>query len=287
MDRRFFIIGSASTLLVPGISKAVADEDDREDFASDQLPDYAPALGPSGFTLQGLAAPLPQEVAMARDIIAQAPRSTPIEIMAWLEALRQTNGDGERYNEGWRVRWNPLIVGFFAGTGLTPSGDQTPWCAACLNWCIARAGLKGTGSASSGSFRTDRGPDRAQVGDVAVFRDEVRGQGRGHVGLYLGGRESRITVLGANQMNERGHHGICRKDYAVRGGRLVLDSFHPVAAGAIDLRPSPTPSPPPRRAPDPVRKPPSPSDRGGASRPPARRDLGGDMSGTEGGIGRW
>jgi uncharacterized protein (TIGR02594 family) len=255
---------------------------DREDFASDDLPDYAGLLDPAGLTPQGLATPLPREVATARDIMAQAPRSSPHEIMAWLAALRETNQDGERYNEGWRDRWNPLIVGFFAGTGLTPSGDQTPWCAACINWCIVRAGFKGTGSASSGSFRSPRGPGRPTLGDVAVFRDDTRGPGRGHVGFYVGGDSREITVLGANQLNDRGHHGICRKEYAVRSGRLVLDSFHAVGdAGRGNARP-PRSEPPPRSDPPPRRAEPPP----GRRTPPAPvpDDRGGN---GDGGINRW
>lgn len=274
MDRRFFMTGSAVALLVaPGFSARASAQDD---FISDDLPDYASMLGPEGFSPQGLAAPLPREVAMARDIMAQAPRTTPHEIMAWLASMREANRDGERYNEGWRERWNPLIVGFFAGTGLTPSGDQTPWCAACLNWCIERAGLKGTGSASSGSFRNPGGPSQPHLGDVAVFRDVVRGQGRGHVGFYVGGDTRQISVLGANQMNERGHHGICRKPYATRSANLVLDSFHPIAAGGRGAkRPAPRSEDPPPRSDD---RPPRVRER------PVQPPRGG---GDDGGIGRW
>lgn len=270
--------GSVSALLA---TPAMADVAGADDFDSAELPDYTHLLGPAGMTPQGLATPLPREVAMARDIMAQAPRTSPHEIMAWLEALRETNQDGERYNEGWRDRWNPLIVGFFAGTGLTPSGDLTPWCAACINWCIERAGLKGTGSASSGSFRNPRGPGRPRLGDVAVFRDDARGPGKGHVGFYVGGDTRRITVLGANQLNERGHHGICRKPYAVRSGRLVLDSFHPVTEGGRESPPPRSGTPPPRSGSPPSPRPDNP--------PPRRRDRpvpggGGD---SEGGINRW
>jgi uncharacterized protein (TIGR02594 family) len=252
MNRRFFLLGSTSVLASAPARRALASPDGG-DFASATLPDYGALLGPAGLTPQGLATPLPKEVAMARDIMAQAPSGKPHEIMAWLEALRETNQDGERYNEGWRDRWNPLIVGFFAGTGLTPSGDQTPWCAACINWCIERAGLKGTGSASSGSFRNGRGPSSPILGDVAVFRDDSRGPGRGHVGFYVGGGGPDITVLGANQLNERGHHGICRKAYSVRSGKLVLDSYHPLGADGTRRpapgRPTPQPQPPRQRAP--------------------------------------
>jgi uncharacterized protein (TIGR02594 family) len=281
MHRRSFIISAASTLLLPTIRPAWA-ATDQPDFLSDDLPDYALRLGPAGLTPQGLQAPLPKEVAMARDIMAQAPRTSPHEIMAWLGALRETNQDGERYNEGWRERWNPVIVGFFAGTGTKPSGDETPWCAACLNWCIERSGLKGTGSASSGSFRDPHGLARPHVGDVAVFRDDARGSGKGHVGFYVGGDSQKIAVLGANQMNENGHHGICRKTFSVRAGRLVLDSFHPVSEQpGVDGGGRHEPHPAPRRDSPPPRHDDPPPRRNRPAPPPG----GGDSD--QGGISRW
>lgn len=269
LRRRTMLLTAAAALLPRSGLRAAADEGD---FAADHLPDYASHLGGDRLSALGLATPLPREVAMARDILNQAPRSAPHEIMAWLEALRETNDDGERYNEGWRVRWNPVIVAFFAGTGTAPAGDETPWCAACLNWCIARSGLRGTGSASSGSFRSgSRGETAPRLGDIAVFRDDSRGPGKGHVGFYVGGGGEQITLLGANQTTRAGHHGICRKPYAVRSSRLELDSFRSIA----EFGGSPPPAPRPDRKPVP---------------PPAvrpRRPGGGGGEESETGIGRW
>lgn len=48
--------------------------------------------------------------------------------------------------------WNPLVVKFFSATSSPPNNDMIPWCAAFANWCIERAGKKGSRSASSQSF---------------------------------------------------------------------------------------------------------------------------------------
>jgi hypothetical protein len=82
--------------------------------------------------------------------------------------------------------YNPVVVGFFRGVDLRPyAGDQTPWCAAFVNWCISRSRAAsrqevvfsnslrsfGTKSASSGSFRC-WGQDvtsEPKQGDVVVW----------------------------------------------------------------------------------------------------------------------
>ena len=86
---------------------------------------------------------------------------------------------------------NPLIVDFFATTQLLPSGDQTAWCAAFINFCLFTAGKQGTTSASSQSFKplATISPETAPItGNIACFEDlNASGvaTGFGHVGFCL------------------------------------------------------------------------------------------------------
>lgn len=76
--------------------------------------------------------------------------------------------------------------------------DETPWCAAFVNWCMEQAGIEGTNSARARDWlhwgEAQSTPTR---GCVVVFS---RGAG-GHVGFYLGETDTHIEVLGGNQRN--------------------------------------------------------------------------------------
>jgi uncharacterized protein (TIGR02594 family) len=132
----------------------------------------------------------------------------------------------EKYQEAWPqpdpshpTYANPVIVAFFLATNLKPAGDTTAWCAAFVNWCLHRAGLPTTKSASSQSFvNQDWGqvvwskadgprPIAAQQGDVAVFRRRSD-PAHGHVCFFkqISTQQARhIDVLGGNQIR-RGIH---------------------------------------------------------------------------------
>jgi hypothetical protein len=122
--------------------------------------------------------------------------------------------------------FNPLVVALFRGNALRPyEGDRTPWCAAFVNWCISRSRVtrpdqivfedrirgRGTGNASSGSFRcwADDARGIGAEGDVVVWarRGTVSGgcptTGPGHVAFLTGvegdGPGRRYRVVGGNQ----------------------------------------------------------------------------------------
>jgi len=78
-----------------------------------------------------------------------------------------------------------------------------PWCAIATNAWLERAGVRGTRSPSSQSFRHDpnfvklTGP---ALGAIAVYwRGSGPNSGIGHVGLYLGETTTQILTLGGNE----------------------------------------------------------------------------------------
>jgi uncharacterized protein (TIGR02594 family) len=117
---------------------------------------------------------------------------------------------------------NPVIVLFFVATHTQPSGDQTAWCAAFVNWCLAKSGIRGTNDPSSQSFIKQKWgtevwnktqgtmPSIAKRGDIAIFRhksDPVHG----HVCFFTQvskGYDRRIDVLGGNQIRGAGPNRI-------------------------------------------------------------------------------
>lgn len=196
------------------------------DFESNVLP--FPLFG-------GTQAPEETETTIAERILSRSPRTSPLGVMLYLEAVKRVNKDREAYNGGWKTRWNPVIVSFFQETSTKPEGDTTSWCAASLNWALARAGYRGgTKSASSGSFREAPGrTHRPRPGDIVVFGQtdpEAFKAGRGHVCLFLAQCRDAVLVLGGNQTNRFGHHSVCRKWLAKDGEELKLHSYHSIHA---------------------------------------------------------
>lgn len=175
----------------------------------------------------------PVEVAMYWRNIGQG-------IMPELGSDRLNSLVHPEFARGWPLKANPVILSFFQGTRTNPmalQGDGTPWCAAFVNWCIARGHSKtsssgvgakkklgifgrealdrGTRSASSGSFRCwDVETTDPKYGDVCVWAlkgtinncaKDVRIEGTGHVGFWAGVQDSgRIHLLGGNQRLKTG-----------------------------------------------------------------------------------
>jgi uncharacterized protein (TIGR02594 family) len=173
----------------------------------------------------GTATPTPAERRIAEEIIKDAPfNTTPYAVASYFRDVGQGSFGAEKqpFASGWPVRYNPVIIEFFTATRLNPLdrngvGDATHWCAAFVNWCIARALSKsgviadevlrrGSRSASSGSFRCwGKSTTEPQRGDIVVWAAEgtVKGcsLGSGHVAFVdeLIEQPRRIRVVGGNQ----------------------------------------------------------------------------------------
>ena len=100
------------------------------------------------------------------------------------------------------ARHNPEILGYHAATSLGAKEDEVPWCSAFVNWCLQRAGLKGTRSARARSWLSwGESLTVPRYGCIVVMRRGLN-PAQGHVGFFLGfvapGRKF-IRVLGGNQ----------------------------------------------------------------------------------------
>jgi uncharacterized protein (TIGR02594 family) len=97
---------------------------------------------------------------------------------------------------------NPRIVEYLQSTTLEApmrNNDETAWCSAFVNWCVERAGYEGTDSAWAKSWLNwGKAIPKPRRGCVVILTRE----GGGHVGFYMGGTKTTITVLGGNQSDE-------------------------------------------------------------------------------------
>jgi uncharacterized protein (TIGR02594 family) len=98
---------------------------------------------------------------------------------------------------------NPKILEFGTATSLKPKDDETPWCATSANWCLMKAGIKGTNSAAARSFlKWGTKIDVPFEGCLVVFWRGSKTSSKGHVAFYVRETAKYIYCLGGNQGNE-------------------------------------------------------------------------------------
>ena len=180
------------------------------------------------------------EIAKAIRLMFGAPRGPKhMEAVQYFADIKDMNSDKELYNAEWKVRSNPLIVGFFSMTNTKPAvlagGDQTYWCAAFVNFILLSTGHKGTWSAMSGSFRNGPYPStkNPKVGDLVVMQNAGPDglKGSGHVSFFLDYDSSsgKLQLLGGNQRGNTGTDGaVCVSEYNAKGKSQFLHSFRSV-----------------------------------------------------------
>lgn len=122
---------------------------------------------------------------------------SPREEFPWMPIATSELGVREVLGEG----VNPRVAQYLGSTNLdrkAASDDSTPWCSGFVNWCVEKAGLVGTDSASARSWLDWGRPiTMPRRGCVSVFKRD----GGGHVGFYIGRTQTHIQVLGGNQSN--------------------------------------------------------------------------------------
>ena len=95
---------------------------------------------------------------------------------------------------------NPRIVRLFRDAGHAEvTNEATAWCAAFVGACLARAGLRPTGSLLARSYASWGRPlETARTGAIAVF-SRTEDPALGHVGFVVGESVDRLMILGGNQ----------------------------------------------------------------------------------------
>ena len=101
------------------------------------------------------------------------------------------------------VAHNKQILKYFEETGHAwVKDDETAWCAAFVNWCLLKAGLKQTGKLNARSFLTyGEGVDKPKIGDIVVLWRISRNGPYGHVGFFVSETRDHVNILGGNQSN--------------------------------------------------------------------------------------
>jgi uncharacterized protein (TIGR02594 family) len=244
ISRRGIIVGAASLPFLPASALAQGIDDGTViDGKVPPLPDdlagldTAPAFRWAGDTSAvGAASAKSEEIAVGKKVLAGAKSGQrPVDVANYFYKLGQSSDPMRSYVREWPERANPVIVEFFRATSTTPTGDITPWCAAFINWCIARGNSKNeqeaftddvlaltTRSAASGSFRCWKETRSPKEGDLAVFAQKgTEGKvcsGQGHVAFYLGQDGNTIKILGGNQILAGTSGAVTKSSYPLDNG---------------------------------------------------------------------
>lgn len=99
-------------------------------------------------------------------------------------------------------RHNQRILQYFGATSLAPfNGDETPWCAAFVNWCLQECWIEGTNAANARSFMDWGEESSGKCGDIVVFWRESPRSWKGHVAFLLDKTDRWVYAVGGNQGN--------------------------------------------------------------------------------------
>jgi uncharacterized protein (TIGR02594 family) len=98
---------------------------------------------------------------------------------------------------------NPRITQYHDATNLRGYDDKASWCSSFVNWCLAGAGIEGTGSALARSWLDWGTPLAAPMpGCIAVLYRDDPASWKGHVGFYLRADAEHVHLLGGNQLEQ-------------------------------------------------------------------------------------
>lgn len=111
----------------------------------------------------------------------------------WVEIALKEVGQAEIPGDG----DNPRILEYWTAVDLMVNHDEVAWCSAFANWIMMKAGIPRTRSAAARSWLNWGIEIKPRPGAIVVFK---RGrEWQGHVGVYMGVVNQRISVLGGNQ----------------------------------------------------------------------------------------
>lgn len=96
---------------------------------------------------------------------------------------------------------NAEVLKYFTETGKSfIHDDETPWCAAFLNWVMQKSNVITKNQLNARSFlEMGTKTNTPSIGDVVVFWRIKPDSWEGHCGLYIRESKKLIWVLGGNQ----------------------------------------------------------------------------------------
>lgn len=158
-------------------------------------------------------------MSIAPSLSQQLPVPQPNE-PPWMLYARQELAAGVREIPG--SGSNPRVEEYLRTCGIHTT-DETAWCSAFVNWCVERAGLKGTdkGAARSWGGWGVAAPSPPPFGAITVlWREKPQGP-KGHVGFFVREELGQVWLLAGNQGNAVSIHAFPKLRVLEHGGYRI------------------------------------------------------------------
>ena len=125
-----------------------------------------------------------------KEVVTMMPvsKGTPYEIGQLYLGQEEIKGSAEH---------NPYIVEFFKTTSYKATDDETAWCSAAHCYMHEQAGYAHTKSAAALSWKDWGVPIENPTKECTIIADY--GNGKGHVGFYMGETNDAYIIMGGNQ----------------------------------------------------------------------------------------
>ena len=109
---------------------------------------------------------------------------------------------------------NHQIISFFHELGYNYiNDDETPWCAAFMNFCAKQIGAYyPSGLRARNWMKCGKSSSKPSIGDVVVFGYGGKNSKAGHVAMYISEDFDSIYCLGGNQSNLVTISSYCKSD---------------------------------------------------------------------------
>lgn len=109
---------------------------------------------------------------------------------------------------------NDQIISFFHELGYEYiDDDETPWCAAFINYCAKKIGAQyATGLRARNWMKCGKSSSKPSIGDIVVFGYGGKNSKAGHVAMYISEDFDSIYCLGGNQSNMVTISSYCKSD---------------------------------------------------------------------------
>jgi uncharacterized protein (TIGR02594 family) len=109
---------------------------------------------------------------------------------------------------------NDQIISFFHELGYNYiNDDETPWCAAFINYCAKQIGAQyATGLRARNWMKCGKSSSKPSIGDIVVFGYGGKNSKAGHVAMYISEDFDSIYCLGGNQTNMVTISSYCKSD---------------------------------------------------------------------------
>jgi uncharacterized protein (TIGR02594 family) len=147
------------------------------------------------------------------------PKTPSTSGASWMEKAKTELGVHEYAGTGSN---NQRIIEYLYTTTLHSKQDETPWCAAFVNWVMTKSGHRGTNNAAAISWlKWGTHLSTPRYGAVAVIYNpnHESGSSGNHVGFWVSETSTHFRLLGGNQSNKVKYSDYPKKGWQIKGYR--------------------------------------------------------------------